>query len=79
MVIEAMWKPGTISEHLSEIYEPFREKLARITDTEGPLAIAVSEAGGLAERTLRLVKLGIAIGALAEGSVRSHARPALAE
>ena len=33
----------------------------------------------LGPRTARLVKLGVAIGALAEGAVRSHARRALAE
>ena len=41
------------------------------------LAAAVSEAGPLGERELRLVKLAIAIGALAEGSVRSNTRRAL--
>ena len=35
-------------------------------------------AGPLDERTARLVKLGLAIGASAEGAVRSNARKALA-
>jgi 4-carboxymuconolactone decarboxylase len=35
--------------------------------------------GPLDERTARLVKLGIALGAQAEGAVRSHARRALSE
>lgn len=35
--------------------------------------------GPLEARSARLVKLGIAIGAQAEGAVRSHARRALAE
>jgi alkylhydroperoxidase/carboxymuconolactone decarboxylase family protein YurZ len=36
-----------------------------------------ANAGPLDERTSRLVKLGIAIGAMAEGAVRSNARRAL--
>jgi 4-carboxymuconolactone decarboxylase len=38
-----------------------------------------TKAAPLDERTARLVKLGIALGAQAEGAVRSHARRALTE
>jgi alkylhydroperoxidase/carboxymuconolactone decarboxylase family protein YurZ len=39
--------------------------------------MAADGAGSLDERTRRLVKLGIAVGAMAEGAVRSNARKAL--
>lgn len=43
------------------------------------LGKACSEAGPLDRRTARLVKLALAIGALSEGAVHSHARRALAD
>lgn len=43
------------------------------------LAAACSEAGPLDDRTRRLVKLALAIGAASEGGVHSHVRRALAE
>ena len=43
------------------------------------LGKACAEAGPLDRRTIRLVKLALAIGALSEGAVHSHARRALAE
>jgi len=43
------------------------------------LGQACSEAGPIEGRTLRLVKLALAIGALSEGAVHSHTRRALEE
>jgi alkylhydroperoxidase/carboxymuconolactone decarboxylase family protein YurZ len=43
------------------------------------LGDAVSRSGPMDKRTLRLVKLGIAIGARSEGAVHSHARRGLGE
>ena len=43
------------------------------------LGRAVTEAGPLDRRTARLVKLALAIGALSEGAVHSHARRGLAD
>jgi alkylhydroperoxidase/carboxymuconolactone decarboxylase family protein YurZ len=43
------------------------------------LGKATAEAGPLDARARRLVKLALAIGALSEGAVHSHARRALAE
>ena len=45
----------------------------------GALGEAVAEAGPIDERTRRLLKLAIAIGARSEGAVHSHARRAQAE
>lgn len=68
-----------MSDHLPEIYKQFRSTYPTVAAAQDDLAEAVSGAGGLDARSLRLVKLGIAIGALAEGSVRSNARQALAD
>ena len=43
------------------------------------LGKACAEAGSLDDRTRRLVKLALAIGARSEGAVHSHTRRALAE
>jgi alkylhydroperoxidase/carboxymuconolactone decarboxylase family protein YurZ len=43
------------------------------------LGKACAEAGPLDRRTTRLVKLALAVGALSEGAVHSHARRALAD
>ena len=43
------------------------------------LGKACAEAGPLDRRTVRLVKLALALGALSEGAVHSHARRALAD
>lgn len=67
-----------MSDHLPGIYTSFRTAYPDVAAAQDAVANAVDNAGPLDERTLRLVKLGIAIGALAEGSVRSNVRRALA-
>jgi 4-carboxymuconolactone decarboxylase len=67
-----------MTDHLPEIYTRFRRDYPAVAAAQDAVAEAVASAGTLDERTLRLVKLGIAVGALAEGSVRSNARRALA-
>ena len=64
-------------EHVPEIYARFRERHAEVAAASDGLGAATAAAGPLDERTQRLVKLGIAIGALAEGAVRSNVRKAL--
>ena len=68
-----------MTDHLPEIYQQFRSNYPQVADAPDRLAETVAAAGALDARSLRLVKLGIAIGALAEGSVRSNARQALAD
>ncbi len=65
-------------EHLPEVYLRFRSDYPDVTTALDALGETVDRAGPLEERTARLVKLGLAIGALAEGAVRSNARKALA-
>ncbi len=50
-----------------------------IWDAYGKLGEACATSGPLDEKTLRLAKLALAIGAGSEGAVHSHARRALEE
>jgi len=65
--------------YLPDIYQRFERAFPSVHVAHQELARSCYEAGPLDERSARLVKLGIAIGAQAEGAVRSHARRALAE
>ncbi|MBM3148056.1 MAG: carboxymuconolactone decarboxylase family protein [Actinobacteria bacterium] len=65
-------------EYLPRIYMRFRGDYPQVGEALDALGEAVDTAGPLDERTERLVKLGLAIGAVADGSVRSNARKALA-
>ena len=62
--------------YLPEIYSSFRARFPELCQNLDTLAESAN-AGPLDERTSRLVKLGIAVGAMAEGAVRSNARRAL--
>lgn len=59
---------GHVAEHYPELWKAY-----------SALGKACSEAGPLDGKTLRLVKLALAIGAGSEGAVHSHARRALQE
>jgi alkylhydroperoxidase/carboxymuconolactone decarboxylase family protein YurZ len=63
--------------YLPDVYVRLREHFPQVAEAVDALGRATAAAGPLDERTQRLVKLGIAIGALAEGAVRSNARRAL--
>jgi alkylhydroperoxidase/carboxymuconolactone decarboxylase family protein YurZ len=65
-------------EHLPGVYLRFRRDYPSVAAALDGLGEAADAAGPLDERTARLVKLGLAIGGAAEGSVRSNARKALA-
>jgi len=64
--------------HLPDVYLGFREDYPAVAVALDGLGEAVDGAGPLDERSARLVKLGLAVGALAEGAVKSNARKALA-
>ncbi|TVR18652.1 MAG: carboxymuconolactone decarboxylase family protein [Nitriliruptor sp.] len=66
-----------MTEHVPEIYADYRERFPAVASAMDGLGAATAAAGPLDERTQRLVKLGLAIGSLAEGAVRSNARKAL--
>lgn len=65
-------------DHLPNVYVGFRGTFPEVAAALDGLGEATDAAGPLDERAARLVKLGLAIGALAEGSVRSNARKAVA-
>jgi 4-carboxymuconolactone decarboxylase len=66
-----------MSDYLPAAYREFRGRYPRVADALDQLGEASAGAGPLDERTQRLVHLGIAVGALAEGAVRSNVRRAL--
>lgn len=64
-------------DYLPDVYTEFREDYPAVAQALDDLGAATGAAGPLDERSQRLVKLGIAVGGLAEGAVRSNARKAL--
>jgi 4-carboxymuconolactone decarboxylase len=67
-----------VTDYLPDAYVRFREAYPSVASALDALGSACDDAGPLDDGTERLVKLGIAVGALAEGAVRSNARKALA-
>jgi 4-carboxymuconolactone decarboxylase len=67
-----------MSDYLPDVYVRFRGRYPGVAQSLDALGKATQDAGGLDARSQRLVKLGIAIGALAEGAVRSNVRKARA-
>ncbi|MBQ0895228.1 carboxymuconolactone decarboxylase family protein [Micromonospora sp. U56] len=67
-----------MAEYLPSIYTQFLERFPEIADAQGALARAVRERNQFDDRTDRLITLALAIGAEAEGAVRSKVRKALA-
>jgi alkylhydroperoxidase/carboxymuconolactone decarboxylase family protein YurZ len=68
-----------MSDYLPHVYLNFRDRFPAVAAALDQLGRATEAARTLDPRAQRLVKLGIAIGALAEGAVRSNARKALGE
>lgn len=61
---------------LPEAFQKFSREYPKIHQAYEALAAAAHESGPLDERTRRLVKLAISVGARLEGAVRSHTRQA---
>jgi alkylhydroperoxidase/carboxymuconolactone decarboxylase family protein YurZ len=66
-------------EYLPEVFKEFQKKYPDINKAHDDLADKCYQWGPLDKKTLRLIKVGIAIGLNSEGAVRSHARRALQE
>lgn len=66
-----------MDEYLPQVYTEFNQRFPRIADAQGELAQAVDETSPFDERTTRLLKLALAIGAQADGAVRSNVRKGL--
>jgi 4-carboxymuconolactone decarboxylase len=66
-----------VTDHLPQIYVDFTERYPEVAEAQGELARRIREATPFDGATDRLLKLAMAIGAEAEGAVRSSARKAL--
>lgn len=63
--------------YLPRVYTSFRERFSGVAEAFDHLGETVENAGPLDVRSQRLATLGIAIGALAKGAVKSNVRKAL--
>ncbi|MCH7836397.1 MAG: carboxymuconolactone decarboxylase family protein [Chloroflexi bacterium] len=59
-------------KELPEPFQKFEQEHPKVRQAYEALAAAAHESGPLDERTRRLVKLAISVGASLEGAVRSH-------
>ncbi len=66
-----------MTDHLPDIYQSFRADHPAVAQAQDALGESVAAAGPLDERTRRLVKVGLAVGAVSDGAVRSATRQAL--
>lgn len=64
-------------QYLPDVYVKFLERFPEIAEAQGVLARTVREHNSFDDRTDRLIKLAMAVGAEAEGAVRSNVRKAL--
>lgn len=65
------------TDHLPGIYTKFLETYPEVAEAQGALAQSIRKRNPFDDRTDRLIKLAVAIGAQAEGAVRSNVRKAL--
>ncbi len=67
-----------LTDYLPDVYVRFRKRYPGVAQSLDALGTATQGAGGLDARSQRPVKPGIAMGALAEGAIRSNVRKARA-
>ncbi len=68
-----------MTDHLPDAYTDFRGSFPDVATALDALGSASDAAGPLDAKTMRLVKLALAVGAGAEGAVRSNVRKAQGE
>jgi 4-carboxymuconolactone decarboxylase len=68
-----------MDDYLPEVYLEFTRRFPEVADAQGELARTVDDATPFDERTTRLLKLALAVGAEADGAVRSNVRKSLAQ
>jgi len=66
-----------MTDHLPDIYRSFRADFPSVARAHDALSQSVGGSRPIDERTQRLIKLGIAVGAVSDGAVRSAARKAV--
>jgi 4-carboxymuconolactone decarboxylase len=64
-------------EHLPDVYLGFRDQFPKVAGALDGVGQAADAESALDEKTARLVKIGLAVGAGAQGAVRSNTRKAL--
>jgi 4-carboxymuconolactone decarboxylase len=75
--VRPLKKEESVTDYLPEVYQHFERRYPAVKEAFDALGTAEHEAGPLAERERRLIKLAIAVGAQSEGGVRSHVRKLL--
>jgi 4-carboxymuconolactone decarboxylase len=68
---------GKVPADVPDVVAAFAERYPEVWEAYDRLGAAAGAAGPLDEKTQRLVKLAIAIGAQRQGAVHSHAKRAL--
>jgi len=68
-----------MADYLPDVYTSFRDQFPDVASALDRVGSAADAAGPLDSKTMRLGKLALAIGASAEGAVRSNVRKAHAE
>jgi alkylhydroperoxidase/carboxymuconolactone decarboxylase family protein YurZ len=66
-----------VPEYLPRVYTDFTERFPEVAAAQGALARTIREQSPFDEKTERLLTLALAIGAEANGGVRSNVRKAL--
>jgi 4-carboxymuconolactone decarboxylase len=66
-----------MTDYLPTAYTAFRAAHPEVAEALDGLGAATEHAGPLDERSVRLIKLGIALGTMSEGAVRSNVRKAI--
>ena len=66
-----------MSEYLPRVYRDFTERFPDVAEAQGALARTIRDRGPLDHRTELLIKFALAVGAHADGAVRSNVRKAL--
>jgi alkylhydroperoxidase/carboxymuconolactone decarboxylase family protein YurZ len=66
-----------MNDYLPGIYQQFLQRYPEVAEAQGTLARTVRERNPFDDRTDRLIKLALAVGAEAQGAVRSNVRKAL--
>src|SRR5688500_9036593 len=74
--IRRSWR---MDEDLPEVYLEFTQRYPEVAEAQGTQARAVNDAVPVDERTTRRLKLARAIGAEADGAVKSNVRKSVAQ
>ncbi len=70
---------GPVSDYLPRVYVDFIERFPDVAEAQGALARTVRERCPFDHKTDRLITFALAVGAHADGPVRSNVRKALQE